>query len=86
MEENKENAYLTCPMSGVCYSNQHREELYRIALETNKPEDWEKVPMMGALIDCFNMDCLMRKNYKQAMENIKEQRKNNLKNRIEKEE
>ena len=33
--------------------------------------------MVTALIDCFNMDCLMRKNYKQAMENLKEQRKNN---------
>jgi hypothetical protein len=29
------------------------------------------------MIDCFNMDCFMRKNYKQAMENLKEQRKNN---------
>lgn len=34
--------------------------------------------MLTTLIDCFNMDCLMRKDYKQAMENIKEQRKNNL--------
>ena len=78
MEENKENAYLTCPMSGACYSNWRREELYRNALETNKPEDWGKVPMSTTLIDCFNVDCLMRKDYKQAMENIKEQRKNKL--------
>ena len=78
MEENKENVYLTCPMSGACYSNWRREELYHIALETNKPEDWGKVPMAYTLIDCFNMECLMRKDYKHAMENLKEQRKNNL--------
>lgn len=72
--ENKENEYLTCSMSRECYSIERREELYRIALQTNKPEDWGKVPMVTALIDCFNMDCLMRKNYKQAMENLKEQR------------
>jgi len=78
MEENKENAYLTCPIADQCYSKWHREELYRIALKTNKPEDWGKVPMVCALIDCFNMECLMRKDYKQAMENIKEQRKNKL--------
>ena len=71
MEENKENAYLTCPMTGQCYENWHREELYRIALQTNKPEDWEKVPMSYTLIDCCNMNCFMRKNHKQAMENIK---------------
>ena len=71
MEENKENAYLTCPMVGQCYENWHREELYRIARQTNKPEDWAKVPMLNVLIDCFNMDCLMRKDYKQAMENLK---------------
>jgi len=79
MEENKANAYLTCCCAGQCYSNWRREELYRIALKTNKLEDWAKVPMISALIDCFNMDCLMRKDYKQAMENLKEQRKNNLK-------
>lgn len=79
MEENKENAYLTCPMADRCHSNQRREELYRIALETNKPEDWGKVPMIGTLIDCFNLDCFMRKDYKQAMENLKEQRKNKCK-------
>ena len=78
VEENKENAYLTCGCAGQCYSNRRREELYCIALQTNKPEDWGKVPMIGALIDCFNMNCLMRKDYKLAMENIKEQRKNNL--------
>ena len=78
MEENKENIYLTCHMAGECYLNQRREELYRIARQTNKPEDWGKVPMSTTLIDCFNMDCLMRKDYKQAMENIKEQRKNKL--------
>jgi hypothetical protein len=76
MEENKENAYLTCFCANECYLNWRREDLYRIALQTNKPEDWGKVPMVGALIDCFNMDCLMRKNYKQAMENLKEQMKN----------
>lgn len=69
--ENKENAYLTCGCAGQCYLNQRREELYKKALETNKPEDWGKVPMIGALIDCFNMDCLMLKDYKQAMENLK---------------
>lgn len=78
MEENKENAYLTCPMADRCYSKWRREELYRIALQTNKPEDWGRVPMVNTLIDCFNMECLMRKDYKRAMENIKEQRKNNL--------
>lgn len=71
MEENKENAYLICPMAERCYSKWHREELYRIALQTNKPEDWGKVPMVTTIIDCFNMDCLMRKDYKQAMENLK---------------
>lgn len=76
MEENKENAYLTCGCAWQCYSNRRREELYKKALQTNKPEDWGKVPMIGALIDCFNMDCLMRKDYKQAMENIKEQKLN----------
>ncbi len=76
IEENKENAYLKCFCAGECYSNQRREELYHIALETNRPEDWGKVPMIGALIDCFNMDCLMRKDYKQAIENIKEQKLN----------
>lgn len=79
MEENKENAYLTCPIAGQCYSKWHREELYRIACQTNKPEDWGKVPMVTALIDCFNMDCLMHKDYKQAMKNLKEQRKINIK-------
>ena len=85
MEENKENAYLTCGCASECYSNWRREELYRIALQTNKPEDWGKVPMLHIFIDCFNMECLMCKDYKQAMENIKEQRKNNF-NRKEKEE
>ena len=74
MKECKENAYLTCGCAGQCYSVEHREELYRIALQTNKPEDWGKVPMIGALIDCFNMECLMRKDYKRAMENLKVQR------------
>ena len=69
--ENKENAYLTCGCARQCYENCYREELYCIARQTNKPEDWSKVPMLGALIDCFNMDCLMRKDYKQAMENLK---------------
>ncbi len=69
--ENKENAYLTCDFAGQCYSNQLREELYRIALKTNKPEDWSKVPMITSLIDCFNMKCLMCKDYKQAMKNLK---------------
>ena len=76
MEENKENTYLACPMAGQCYSNQRREELYRIALQTNKPEDWGRVPMGYTLIDCFNLDCFMRKDYKQAMENLKEQKLN----------
>lgn len=76
MEENKENAYLTCPMTGQCYSKWHREELFRIALQTNKLEDWGRVPMVHTLIDCFNMGCLMRKDYKQAMENLKKQRLN----------
>lgn len=79
MEENKENAYLTCHMADQCYFNQRREELYRIARQTNKPEDWGKVPMIGVLIDCFNLECFMRKDYKQAIENLKEQRKNNFK-------
>ena len=74
MEKNKENAYLTCGCAGECYLNWRREELYHIARKTNKPEDWEKVPMVTALIDCFNTECLMRKDYKQAMENIKEQK------------
>lgn len=79
MEENKENAYLTCPMAGQCHSKWRREELYKKALKTNDPKDWSMVPMVTALVDCFNMDCFMRKNYKQAMENLKEQRKNNYK-------
>lgn len=65
-KEDKENAYLTCGCAGLCYSVRRREELYRIALQTNKPEDWAKVPMLTALVDCFNMECLMRKDYKQA--------------------
>lgn len=77
MKENKENAYLTCPIYRRCYSQCRREELHKKALKTNDPNDWSKVPMVTALVDCFNMDCFMRKNYKQAMENIKEQRKNN---------
>lgn len=32
--------------------------------------------MLSKLITCFNMECLMRKDYKQAMENIKEQKLN----------
>lgn len=80
MAESKENAYLTCGCSGQCYSAEHREELYRIALKTNKPEDWEKVPMAYALIDCFNMECLMRKDYKRAIENLKAQRNKQHKN------
>jgi len=75
MEENKENAYLTCSVAQQCYLNQQRGELYRIA----QPEDWGKVTMGVTLIDCFNRECLMHKNYKQAMENIKEQRKNKYK-------
>ena len=71
MGENKENAYLTCGCVEQCYENWQREELYCIARKTNKPEDWAKVPMLSVLIDCFNMDCLMRKDYKQAMENLK---------------
>ena len=71
MEENKENAYLTCGCVGQCYENWHREELYCIARKTNKPEDWAKVPMLNVLIDCFNMKCLMRKDYKQEFENLK---------------
>lgn len=77
MKENKENAYLTCHIADKCYSKWRGNELYRIALQTNKPEDWSKVPMRNTLIDCFNMDCFMRKNHKQAMENLKGQRKNN---------
>ena len=42
MKECKENAYLTCGCAGQCYSNWYREELYHIALQTNKPEDWGK--------------------------------------------
>ena len=78
MEKNKENAYLTCSYAKQCYSEWHREELYRKALETNDPNDWSKVskvPIVTVLIDCFNMDCLMRKDYKLAMENKKEQEK-----------
>lgn len=74
MAESKENAYLSCGCAGQCYSSCRREELYRIALQTNKPEDWEKVPMVTALVDCFNMECLMRKDCKLAMENLKVQR------------
>lgn len=76
MEENKENAYLTCFCAGQCYSIGRREELYRIAIKTNKPEDWGRVPMVHTLIDCFNLECFMRKDYKQAMENLKEQKLN----------
>lgn len=65
-KEDKEKAYLTCPIARQCYSNWRREELYRIARQTNKPEDWGRVPVIGTLIDCFNMECLMRKDYKQA--------------------
>ena len=32
--------------------------------------------MLGTLITCFNMDYLMRKDYKQAMENLKKQKLN----------
>ena len=78
MEENKENEYLTCPIADQCYSNWHREELYKKELETNDPKDWSTVQMVTAMVDCFNMECLMCKDYKQAMENIKEQRKNKL--------
>ena len=77
MKENKENEYLTCPLSGRCYSKWRRDELHKKALKTNDTNDWSKVPMVTALVDCFNMDCFMRKNYKQAMENLKGQRKNN---------
>jgi len=78
MEENKENAYLTCPIARQCYSNQRGSELYKKALETNDPSDWSMVPMVSALIDCFNTECLMRKNHKRAMDNITEQMKNRL--------
>ena len=61
MEENKENSYLTCGYAGQCYETWRREELYRKALETNDPNDWSNVPTVTALIDCFNMDCLMCK-------------------------
>lgn len=77
MKENKENAYLTCFIAERCYAKCQEEELRKKALKTNDPNDWAKVPMTRVLVDCFNMDCFMRKNYKQAMENIKEQRKNN---------
>lgn len=40
--------------------------------------------MATTLIDCFNMGCLMRKDHKLAMENLKEQRKNNLRKEKEK--
>lgn len=78
MEENKENAYLTCPIALTCYSNQRRSALYKKALETNNPADWSMVPMVGALIDCFNTECFMRKDHARAMDNIKEQMKNKL--------
>ena len=65
-KENKENAYLTCGCARQCYSVRRREELYKKALQTNKPEDWGKVPMVTALVDCFNKECLMRRDYKQA--------------------
>ena len=55
----------------MCYSNWHGKELYKKALETNDPKDWSMALMTTALIDCFNMECLMRKDYKQAMENLK---------------
>lgn len=71
MEENKENAYLTCPISERCYSKWHGEELHKKELKTNDPKDWSKVPMATVLVDCFNMDCFMRKNHKQAIENLK---------------
>ena len=77
MKENKENAYLTCFISESCYSQCRERELREKALKTNDPYDWAKVPMTTPLVDCLNTDCLMRKNYKQAMENLKEQRKNN---------
>ena len=76
MEENKENAYLTCGCAGQCYENCRREGLYRIACQTNKPEDWGRVPIVHTLIDCFNLDCLMRKDYKLAMENLKKKKLN----------
>lgn len=65
-KEDKENAYLTCPMSGACYQNMLREDLFQKALKTNKIEDWGEVPMCNTMIDCFNMECLMCKDYKQA--------------------
>ena len=77
MEENK-NAYLTCFCADRCYSKQRRSELHKRALETNDPRDWRDWSMVRdvtVLIDCFNMECLMRKDYKLAMENLKEQRK-----------
>ena len=79
MEENKENAYLTCICAMDCYSNRRRSALYKKALETNNPEDWGKVPMVTALVDCSNMDCFMRKDYKRAMENLKKQKINKYK-------
>ena len=81
MEEKKENAYLTCPIAGQCYSNQRRSELYKKAMKTNDPRDWSMVPMVTTLIDCFNTECLMRKDHERAMDNIKEKRRNNLINK-----
>lgn len=75
MKENKENAYLTCPISERCYSKWNGEELRKKALKTNDINDWAKVPMTTILVDCFNMDCFMRKNHKQAMENLKKENK-----------
>ena len=78
MDENNENAYLTCPIARQCYSNQCGSKRYKKALETNGQMDWSKVPMVSALIDCFNTECFMRKNHERAMENIKEQMRNKL--------
>ena len=69
--ETKENAYLTCGCAEECYSNYRASDLYRIARQTNKMEDWSKIPIATVLIDCFNLECLMRKDYKLAMENRK---------------
>lgn len=72
--ENKENAYLTCGCAEQCYSNYCCAERYDAACKTGKLESWTMPPMM--LIDCFNTDCLMRKDHKLAIENIKRNENN----------
>lgn len=71
MEESKENTYFACGCTEECYLNSLKSHLYRIARQINKPEDWKKVTLLSTLINCFNADCLMCKEYKRTMEKLK---------------